>query len=372
MGKVTGIETGASGSGKSPVFGVETSGEASASVGEAHADAGLDLMKISSEDGQWNEVEVVDAHAEAGVTVAEAEASGSYGVVSGEVSGELGTAEVGASGKVALVDDGKFAPQVQAEVKAEANAAQGEVGATIGNDYIDAHVKAEGEAGHAEAYAGVGAGKITYEDEDGNTQTAVGVYAEAGAEAYIAKGSISGGISICGVTIDVTAEGNWGGAGATAEAEVSSGRLKAGLGLGFLAGLGLDVEIDWSGFKWPDFGGSKGDKVEKIKSKKLASGGSASGGTGKTDVTVHPKKLKKEDDTFRDASKKISRLSEKVNKIKNELNISGAGASTLKQHLGTVVDNMEKQKDSLKQVADALQDISELYTNTENTIKSKG
>ena len=362
--KITGAET--SGSGTSPVFGVNTSGEASVDVGVAHADAGIDGPKIESEDGQWSDVTVVDAHAEAGVTGVEGNASGSYGIVSGEASGKVGTAEAKANGKVVLVEDGKLAPQVQAEVKAEANVAQGEVGATIGNEYIDAHAKAEGEVLHAEAHAGVGAGKITYEDEDGNTKTAVGVYAEAGAEAYLAKGSISGGITICGVKIDVKVEGKAGGAGAKAAAEVSSGKLKAGLGLGFLAGLGLDVEIDWTNFKWP----GKDDKVEKIKSKKLASKSSPSGGNGKTNVTIHPRKLKKEEDTFRDASKKLSRYVTQVNNIKGDLSISGAGADELKKLLGNVADNMEEQKNNLKKVADTLQDISELYTNAENAIKS--
>lgn len=366
MGKVkaTGLEGSVSGEGT--VLGVNTSGEASGAVGVAYAGAGVDGPKLKTENGKLNEVTLVDAHAEAGVSAAEGEVSGSYGVASGEASGKVLTAEAKASGKAVLMENGKLAPQIQAEVKAEANVAQGEVGATVGNEYIDAHVKAEGEVLHAEAHAGVGAGKITYEDEDGNTQTDIGVYAEVGAEAYVAKGSISGGITICGVEINVTAEGKVGGAGAKAGAEVSTGKLKAGLGLGFLAGLGLEIEIDWSNFKWP----GKDDKVDKIKSKKLASKGSPAGGSGKTNVMIHPKKLKKEEDTFRDASKKLSQYTTQVNSIKSDLSISGAGAGEMKKLLGTVADNMEEQKNNLKKVADTLQEISELYTNAENTIKS--
>lgn len=370
MAEVKGVEAKNSASGKSPVFGVETSGEASASLGVAEADAGVDILNFSSEDGQWQDATLVDGHAEAGVSGGEAEASGSYGIASGEASAKALTAEAKASTKVTLMEEGEIAPQIQAEVKGEANVAQGEVGATIGNDYIDAHIKGEGKAGHAEAHAGFGAGKITYEDEDGNTKTGIGAYAEAGAEAYLAEGSVSGGISICGIKIDVKAEGKIGGAGAKAEAEVSSGKIKAGLGLGLLAGLGLDVEIDWSDFKWPSFGKSKNEKVEKVRKKKITSTGASSGGTGKTDITVYPKKLKMEKETFNNASNKISQLITQVNKIKGDLSISGAAAGVLKKHLETVADNMEEQKKNLKNVADTIENVSELYINTESAIMS--
>ena len=367
-GSLKGYE--AEGSGKSPVFGVDTSGEASANFGNGEASTGFEYLKFESEKGQWKDATVVDASAKGSVSAADLKASGSYGIASGEAEAQVLSAEASVSGKVKLMEEGKLAPQIALDADIEGNVAKGSVGATIGNDYIDAHVNAEGEFLHAEANAGVGAGKITYKDENGKTKTAAGVYAKAGAEAYVAKGSIGGGINILGVKIDVSAEGKLGGAGATANAEVSSGRVKAGLGLGFLAGLGLDVTIDWSGFKWPKFGKHENGESKTFKPKKGKSKGGSSGGSGKTNIVVYPQKLKANAQTVKDFSGEISRLSAQVEKIKGELKIEGAAGAILKKQLGTVVDNMKQQKKNLKNMSQTLEEISKLYIDTETTIMS--
>ena len=93
------------------------------------------------------------------------------------------------------------------------------------------------------------ASDITVND-DGTVTTAYGVQGEAGAEAYVAEGEVSGGLDIMGVKVDVGLKGKLGGAGAKAGGHISTGGVTANASLGFLAGVGLDVSIDWTNFKW--------------------------------------------------------------------------------------------------------------------------
>ena len=110
-------------------------------------------------------------------------------------------------------------------------------------------MNAEGTVLGAEAELSGGAGMITYKDETtGKTRTELGVSGKAGAEAYLAEGSISGGFTIFGIEVDVGASGKAGGAGVEAGGRVTTGGISGEIGAGLGLGLGLELSIDWSDF----------------------------------------------------------------------------------------------------------------------------
>jgi len=177
---------------------------------------------------------------------AKGKVSGSYGLASGSISGTVGS--VAASGEMGatLMKNGKFAPSLDAQAKASATAAKGDVKAQFGSDDNNVHVEASGELATAEAKASAKIGKIEYEDAKENKKTGWGAEAEVGAEAYLAKGSISGGLSIFGIAIDTDIEGKAGGAGGKAGGGATSSSVTGEIGLGLLVGLGAKVKVDWS------------------------------------------------------------------------------------------------------------------------------
>lgn len=193
----------------------------------------------------------------------EAKASASACAAKGKASASLGLAEVSATGSVlaaeasgaigaTLFKEGKLAPSVYANAKAEASVAKGNVEAKFGNDEFDIHTEAKGKVLTASANAGVSIGRIVEEDSSGNTKTSMGVKAEAGAEAYAVKGTISGGFTLFGIKIDAEVSGKAGGAGVKAGGDITGSSASGELGLGFLLGLGIKVNVDWSGFSIPD------------------------------------------------------------------------------------------------------------------------
>ena len=360
-----------SGSGES-MLGVNTSvsGGSKFVSGELNKSfKGVGNVKLDK-NGKVSEVNLFDASVQGKGSVASGHVEGSYGVASANAEGNLGAVEGKAGAKIKVFEKGKFAPQASVEAKASIDAVKGSLGATIGSKTNNVHVKANGVVGHAEAKAKAGIGKITYEDEDGQTKTGYGAYAEAGAEAYLAKGTLSGGLTVCGVKVDASVDFKAGGGGAKGSAEVQTGGLKAGLGIGAILGLGVNISIDWSGFKWPKFGKHENGESKTFKPKKGKSKGGSSGGSGKTNIVVYPQKLKANAQTVKDFSEEISRLSAQVEKIKGELKIEGAAGAILKKQLGTVVDNMKQQKKNLKNMSQTLEEISKLYIDTETTIMS--
>lgn len=190
----------------------------------------------------------VELGAEAEGHLAQGKLNVSYGYMNSSVTGTVGS--VAATGVIgaSLFKDGKFTPAIQAEVSVEGSVLSGEIENRIGTEDNNIHAKASGELLGAEAEAGVAIGKITVDGDDGNSKTAYGVKAEAGAEAYLAEGEVSGGFTIFGIKIDAALEGKAGGAGVSAGGSIStagvSGKIGAGLGLG----AGLEISIDWSNF----------------------------------------------------------------------------------------------------------------------------
>lgn len=185
--------------------------------------------------------------------VAKGEASGNIGYLNGSAEGTFLTGGAKGEAGLSLFDDGKFTPAVYAEVGVEGSVLEGEAEAHLGSDNNNIHGKAEGALLTAKAGAEGGAGRIKIEDDSGNEQVVWGVKGEAKAEAYLAEGSVSGGISIFGIDIDVELEGKAGGAGAGAGGYATAGGVCGELDVGLGLGAGVKIEVDWSDFdvNWP-------------------------------------------------------------------------------------------------------------------------
>lgn len=90
---------------------------------------------------------------------------------------------------------------------------------------------------------------LTYKDETtGQTKTELGAKGKVGAEAYLAQGKVSGGFTIFGIKIDAGVTGKAGGAGVSAEGNVTTGGVSGKIGAGLGLGAGVEISIDWSNF----------------------------------------------------------------------------------------------------------------------------
>lgn len=211
--------------------------------------SGSVLGKLS---GTWKpEKGEISAGAEASASghVAQGSVSGSIGLFSGKVEGAVGNAAVSGTLGASLMKDGKFSPNISAGVKGEVSAVSGKIGTQFGTENFNHHMQASGKLLAAEAEAKAAAGKITWKDEaTGQEVSGWGAEASAGAEAYVAQGSVSGGFTLFGVKIDASLSGKAGGVGAKAGGRVHTGGASGEIGLGLGVGLGLKVNIDWSNF----------------------------------------------------------------------------------------------------------------------------
>lgn len=180
--------------------------------------------------------------------IAKGSLEGSLGILNGKVEGTIGAVSATGSVGASLYKDGKLSPALEAKLKAKAAVAEGEIELSAGDDEFNAHAKGSGTLFGAEAEASGGVGMITYETDAGVKKTELGVQGKVGAEAYIAEGKLSGGVTIFGIDIDVGISGKAGGAGVSAGGQITgsgaSGEVGAGLGLG----LGLKISVDWSDF----------------------------------------------------------------------------------------------------------------------------
>lgn len=201
----------------------------------------FDEVKISAEGS-------VEGH------LAKGKLSGSYGATSVSAEGTIG--KVGATGGIGicLFKDGKFAPHAFAKAEAKATAAEGSISSQVGSDDMNIHSKASGELLTAKAKAEGAIGQFTYEDEaTGQTKTAVGVKGTVGAEAYVATGKVSKGFTFLGIKVDATLSGHVGGAGGKVGGYIGTGGVKGTIGAGLGLGATLDLSVDWSDFKLPEF-----------------------------------------------------------------------------------------------------------------------
>ena len=173
------------------------------------------------------------------------------GLLHREIKGTVGSVSAEGTAGVTLYKDGKLSPALQAKLKAEAVGLKGSIEDRVGTEDYNYHAKASGSVGVAKAEASVGLGRITYTDKEGNQHTEWGAQAKAGAEAYVAEGKVSGGYTIMGIKVDVGVSGKIGGAGASAGGQATTSGFSGKAGLGAGVGAGIEINVDWSGFKPP-------------------------------------------------------------------------------------------------------------------------
>lgn len=170
-------------------------------------------------------------------------ANGQVDLLTGTATGKIGAS---------LFKNGKFMPSVYAKGKVGADVLKGKVGTKFGNEKHDAHVNAEGSLLGANAEGTAQIGMIEYTDSNGNKNTGLGGEVSVGAEAYVAKGRVSGGIKVFGVQIDLGVAGKALDVGGTAGVKYIPGKFKGKIGAGLGLGAELDISIDWSKAAFPD------------------------------------------------------------------------------------------------------------------------
>lgn len=192
--------------------------------------------------------------------LAEVSAKNQYGLYSEEVVMGIGVVEGTGAVGFSLFKDNKLSPSVYGKIGGEATALNLDVKQQVGTDQLDIHLKENIKLATAAAKAETAVGVINKVDDDGNViGKEFGAKASAGAEAYYAKGTVTGGMNIFGIKIDADLTGNLGGAGAKAESKITTGGASGKIGLGVAVGLDVGVNVDWSGFKMPEM------KIPKIK-----------------------------------------------------------------------------------------------------------
>ena len=153
--------------------------------------------------------------------------NGDFSVGNAAVAGGLGAT---------LFKDGKLAPGLHGNAKIEASAAQITIGGQNGaDDDLNAHSTIKGWAGLVDAEANASL------DENGLNLL-------AGAEACGLKGEVTGGYTIGGLKLDVTASGKYAAIGARAGLALNTNALTVDIGAAFGLGFGLKVKLDWSNF----------------------------------------------------------------------------------------------------------------------------
>lgn len=211
--------------------------EASGSLGYASADASAEagLMK----DGMFSPYARAEANAEAGVAKGSASIKGKYGDAA--LTGSLLSAGAHTGIDFTMMDEnGNFNPSFSAEAEAKASVLSGQMEGKLGNDQFNMHGGAAGDLIGAGANAGVA---VSAEE----------IKVEAGAEAYLAKGEVTGGFTLFGIKIDASLEGKAGAVGGSVGFDKTATSVEIGAGLSALLGVGIDVAIDWSEFELPKF-----------------------------------------------------------------------------------------------------------------------
>lgn len=240
------------------VAGIDSHGEAEGSLGYAKYNgkisSGLSWKESTDENGnkikKLNDITLISAAVVGSASVVHGSAKGNIGFLRGNISGDVG--KIGAKGqaKIGLMEKGKIQPKICAEAEVSAVGAEGSAEADFGTENTNIHGAAEGKLGYAKASAGVETGKITYKTSTGDEKEGWGAGVNVGAEAYAAQGTVKGGISVLGIKIDASLTGKAGGGGASAGASLTTGGIHGSASVGALLGLGVDLDIDWSGFKW--------------------------------------------------------------------------------------------------------------------------
>lgn len=233
------------------ILGIGASGSVIGSVLGGKVDGEAGIKWGYDKDGKLKDASI-GANVEASGYLAKGTIKGNWGLASGEANVAVGTGVVSGEIGAALFKDGKLSPQLKAELSGKVSVASGDISGKIGTDEYNAHVKASGDALTASGKASAGVGVITYEDKGGQKHTAVGIQGELKGEAYALKGKASGGFTIMGIKVDASVDGGLGGAGVKVGGQVTANGASGKIGAGLVAGGGVEVSIDWSGFKMPE------------------------------------------------------------------------------------------------------------------------
>lgn len=239
------------GSGK--VLGADSQGEVSGELfGASHTTKWSTGAKWKEKNGKMalDSLALLTAKIAGEAHVAKGSAKGNIGYLFGKAEGTVGKFAAEGSVSASLIKDGKFSPQISAKGELSAVGVEGSAEGGFGTENNNVHVDANGKVGVAKVSGEVAAGTVYVKNADGTESKRYGVKGEVGAEAYVAEGKISGGITILGVKIDAGIGGKFGGAGAKAGGSVTNGGVSGSASLGFGAGLEVDFSVDWSGFKW--------------------------------------------------------------------------------------------------------------------------
>lgn len=177
--------------------------------------------------------------------------------------GSFLTSTASGEAKVIWWSDGEFGPTFKLGVGASAVAATGEVGGKIGNKMFSRHSKAEGKLLHTEVKADAGVGVLRQNKSGTNVY---GASVSAGAEACVAKGEVSGGVTLFGIKVDTSLEGKALSVEAKASAKYTNEGFSTGVGASLGLGAGVKVSVDWSEANWiKDIGESIGDVADFVK-----------------------------------------------------------------------------------------------------------
>lgn len=228
-------------------FGLPLGFAASGGIGYYKGEAGIHSGMEFDKDGKISFFGA-KADAEGEFSLLRGKVTGSIGDISAEAEGKVGNVSAKGEVGISLIEDGKLNPQLEAQLKGKASVAEGDISITRGDNVFGDSTKLHGEVLSAEASAEAGVGRISITDKNGNTSEIWGAKAQVGAEAYAAKGSVEQSVNIFGIKISGSVGGGIGGAGAKAGGYVSATGARGSLGLGFVAGIDVDVSIDWSGF----------------------------------------------------------------------------------------------------------------------------
>lgn len=216
----------------------------------ASAQGKVGLSVKADENGKTKSVFLgAGGEAEAHVMKGELETK-SFGLFTDKAKLSVGNASAEGKVGITLMDGGKFAPGIGANASAKANVAEGSVTQQFGTDNYNLYNTASGKVLGAEAKASAGVGMVSYKDStSGQTKTGFGVSAEAGAEAYIAQGTVKSGFTIAGIKFDGGITGKYGAVGAKAGGHVTTSDIGGSVDLGLGLGLGVNFNVDFSGFK---------------------------------------------------------------------------------------------------------------------------
>ena len=193
--------------------------------------------------------------------LAKGEASAAFGLAEVKAKGEFLTGTAIGEAKAALWQEGEFKPALTVGAAASVAVLKGEANGQFGTDDYNAHIRARGDVLSAEAKASAAMGALGKNDKG---KEIYGVRAKAGAEACVAKGEVSGGVTILGVKVYAKVQGKAIAAGASASAELTNEGASAEVGAALGLGAGVKLSVDWSGADWiEDAGDSIGKAADK-------------------------------------------------------------------------------------------------------------